>query len=319
MSTPLSQARTQFPRLAEAAVERARLTVVPRRTQKAPRVPFVSLVSLLLVTGVVGLLLFNTSMQQSSFVATSMEEQATVLAAKEESLQMQLEQLRDPQRVATRAKRMGMVPASAAFVWLSDGDRRRCPPSPPGCGSTRCPPRAQSLRPDPVIVEIERPKAVRRPRRATVPRPPRRTATTPSVATVTRPARQVQRSRSRSSPRGGRVDPGHAPAHAGPVLARTLEAPPPTRARSLAGSAASRFHPHRHGGLVFGPVAAQGTTRAYAAPGGWPETVTLPRPAARSPTATARRSRVLDGLMITANPTLTAPDAGPIATSSRAG
>jgi hypothetical protein len=85
MSTPLSQARTQFPRLAEAAVERARLTVVPRRTQKAPRVPFVSLVSLLLVTGVVGLLLFNTSMQQSSFVATSMEEQATVLAAKEES------------------------------------------------------------------------------------------------------------------------------------------------------------------------------------------------------------------------------------------
>ena len=126
MSTPLSQARTQFPRLAEAAVERARLTVVPRRTQKAPRVPFVSLVSLLLVTGVVGLLLFNTRMQQSSFVATSMEERATVLAAKEQSLQMQLEQLRDPQRVATRAKRMGMVPASSpAFIRLSDGEIAR--------------------------------------------------------------------------------------------------------------------------------------------------------------------------------------------------
>ena len=62
MSTPLSQARTQFPRLAEAAVERARLTVVPRRTQKAPRVPFVSLVSLLLVRR-------RTQLQQESHVA----------------------------------------------------------------------------------------------------------------------------------------------------------------------------------------------------------------------------------------------------------
>lgn len=121
MSTPLSQART-LPRFAEAAVERARLTVVPRRTAKAPRVPFVSLVTLLLVGGVVGLLLFNTNMQQASFVATSMEQQAAVLAGKEESLRMQLHRLRDPQHVAERARRLGMVPASSpAFIRLSDG------------------------------------------------------------------------------------------------------------------------------------------------------------------------------------------------------
>jgi hypothetical protein len=121
MSTPLSQARS-LPRFAEAAVERARLTVVPRSAQKAPRVPFVSLVSLLLVAGVAGLLLFNTNMQQASFVATSMEEQAAVLAGKEESLRMQLDRLRDPQHVAARAKKLGMVPASnPAFIRLSDG------------------------------------------------------------------------------------------------------------------------------------------------------------------------------------------------------
>ena len=129
--------------------------------------PFVSLVSLLLVTGVVGLLLFNTSMQQSSFVATSMEEQATVLAAKEESLQMQLEQLRDPQRVATRAKRMGMVPASSpAFIRLSDGEIVGKPlPAEPADGMRINPlptAKPKSLRPDPVIVEIEQPKAVRK-------------------------------------------------------------------------------------------------------------------------------------------------------------
>src|SRR5680860_1098798 len=112
MNNPLtSQARNRIPRIAEAAVERARLTVVPRRVQKAPKVPFVSLVSLLLVAGVVGLLLFNTSMQQASFTATSLEQQASVLDAKEQSLQMELDMLRDPQKVAARAKNQGMVPA----------------------------------------------------------------------------------------------------------------------------------------------------------------------------------------------------------------
>ncbi|MGH3307948.1 MAG: hypothetical protein ACRDOX_09690, partial [Nocardioides sp.] len=61
---------------AEAAVERARLTVVPRRRTRAARMPFVMLVSLVLLGGVIGLLLFNTSMQQASFAATALEEQA---------------------------------------------------------------------------------------------------------------------------------------------------------------------------------------------------------------------------------------------------
>jgi type II secretory pathway pseudopilin PulG len=122
MSALVNQARNRVPRLAEAAVERARLTVVPRRARRAARVPFVTLVSLLLVLGVAGLLLFNTSMQQASFKATAMEERAQVLDAKEQSLQLQLAHLRDPQRVAVRAQRLGMVPPSSpAFIRLSDG------------------------------------------------------------------------------------------------------------------------------------------------------------------------------------------------------
>lgn len=122
MSTPLSQVRTRAPRRSEEAVERARLTVVPRRTAKAPRVPFVSLVTLLLVGGIVGLLLFNTSMQQGSFVASSLEERAAVLAGKEETLRIQLHRLREPQHVAAEAKKLGMVPAgNPAFLRLSDG------------------------------------------------------------------------------------------------------------------------------------------------------------------------------------------------------
>ena len=48
-------------------------------------------------------------MQQASFAATALEEQATSLAAREQTLQMELERLRDPQRVADAAKRPGMV------------------------------------------------------------------------------------------------------------------------------------------------------------------------------------------------------------------
>ena len=99
----------RLPRIAAGAVERARLTVVPRRRVQAARVPFVTLVTLLLVGGVVGLLLFNTSMQQASFAATSLESQARTLNAREQSLRTDLEDLRDPQRLAEQATGMGMV------------------------------------------------------------------------------------------------------------------------------------------------------------------------------------------------------------------
>ena len=164
MSTLMSQARNRVPRFAEAAVERARLTVVPRGVQKAPKVPFVSLVSLVLVGGVIGLLLFNTNMQQLSFTATTLQSRAAVLGAQEQSLQMHLETLRDPQKVAARAKVLRMVPASSpAFIRLSDGAVLGNPSVADPLEALRISPlptrRPANLRPDPVIVKVEKTKA----------------------------------------------------------------------------------------------------------------------------------------------------------------
>jgi len=79
-------------------------------------------VSMIAVGGIVGLLLFNTSMQQASFAATSLQKQADVLLARQQTLQMQLDQLRDPQVVALKAQRMGMVlPTSPAVLDLRTG------------------------------------------------------------------------------------------------------------------------------------------------------------------------------------------------------
>ncbi len=122
MGQARAQARTRLPRFAETAVERARLTVVPRNSTPAPRAPFMVLVAVVLLGGVVGLLLFNTSMQQASIKATTLETQADDLHAVEQSLKMELDRLRDPQRVAARAVELNMVPlVNPAFLRLSDG------------------------------------------------------------------------------------------------------------------------------------------------------------------------------------------------------
>lgn len=137
MSSTAAQIRSRTSRIAEVAVERARLTVVPRRRVRASRMPFVALVSMVLLGGVVGLLLFNTSMQQASFAATALEGQATTLAAKQQSLQMELDRLRDPQRIARAATGLGMVQQAGGpgFLHLGTGQVIGAPA--PGSGENR--------------------------------------------------------------------------------------------------------------------------------------------------------------------------------------
>jgi cell division protein FtsL len=159
MSSPATQIRHRVPRIAQEAVERARLSVVPRTRTRAPKVPFVTLVSLVLVGGIVGLLLFNTSMQQASFAATALEEEATNLAAREQTLQMELDELRNPQRVATQAQQMGMVvPAAPTFLTLGGGAVEGVKtPATPEDRLNLTPPapvKPEILAPAPTIVEV---------------------------------------------------------------------------------------------------------------------------------------------------------------------
>jgi hypothetical protein len=160
MSSLLNQARGRMPRIAEAAVERARLTVVPRLApRRAGRVPFVALVSVLLIAGVAGLLWFNTSMQQVSFTATALEDKAQALEAQRQGLEMDIDGLRNPQRVAAEAKRMGMVPQSdPAFIRLGGGSVLGDPVPASAADSLRIDPlptrRPRNLAPRPVIEKV---------------------------------------------------------------------------------------------------------------------------------------------------------------------
>jgi cell division protein FtsL len=162
MSSTAPQLRSRLPRIAEAAVQRARLTVVPRpRTRpRAPRVPFVTLVSVLLLGGVVGLLLFNTSMQQASFRAAALDQQVADLTAQEEALRTDLQELSDPARIADEAQQAGMVIAGPPNVMNLgtgevSGDAQPALPAQPSNTlpiTTPGPEKPAALDPDPIII-----------------------------------------------------------------------------------------------------------------------------------------------------------------------
>jgi hypothetical protein len=117
--------KTTYRRLAwlePAALQRARLTVVPRRRVQASRFPFVTLVSLMLLGGVIGLLCFNTSLQEAAFTEARLEKQATSLAAQQQALESDIQDLRNPQHVAAAAEKQGMVIAgSPAMLHVDTG------------------------------------------------------------------------------------------------------------------------------------------------------------------------------------------------------
>jgi hypothetical protein len=77
---------------------------------------------LLLVGGLMGLLMLNTSMAEGSFALHRLQATSGELTDTEEALTAAIDAQRAPANLAARAARLGMVPAdSAAFLRLSDG------------------------------------------------------------------------------------------------------------------------------------------------------------------------------------------------------
>lgn len=180
-----SAARARFPRTARAAVERARLSVVPVRRSRAPRMPFAVLVFLILGAGVVGLLMFNTHMQQQSFYATSLQTRSDDLVARQQALDMELDRLRDPQRLAREGRKLGMVaPSVPAFIRLGDGTILGVPTaaSPDDFVAVKPPAPAKpaALEPEPLVIKVQPKPTPANPGNATNPT----TSSTPGSGTA---------------------------------------------------------------------------------------------------------------------------------------
>lgn len=104
------------------APTRPALQVVQAPVVQRGRAAAAVLAMLLLAAGLVTLLLINTGLAQGSFRLDALQNTSDVLSDRQQALTEDIEAQAAPQRLAARARSMGMVPSeSEAFIRLSDG------------------------------------------------------------------------------------------------------------------------------------------------------------------------------------------------------
>lgn len=89
---------------------RTPLTVVPVPRTRPPRAPFIAVIALLMVGGLLGLLALNTMLAQDAFAAHELQTQSKALADREQELLEQVEAMQAPAALAAEAQALGMVP-----------------------------------------------------------------------------------------------------------------------------------------------------------------------------------------------------------------
>jgi hypothetical protein len=101
---------------------RPRLVLVSQRRPTAGRLPFLIVIGLLLVGGLVGVLLLHTVAAQDAFRATALQQRLATLTDQEQRLSTVIETDSAPQALRARAAALGMVPTTVGkFHRMHDG------------------------------------------------------------------------------------------------------------------------------------------------------------------------------------------------------
>ncbi|MET7932197.1 septum formation initiator family protein [Streptomyces sp. NPDC005322] len=93
----------------------------------ARRAPFVLLVVVVLGSGLIALLLLNSSLNQGSFELGKLEKQTDELTDERQALQQDVDQLSAPGALERRARELGMVPGGSPAFLNPDGTVRGVP------------------------------------------------------------------------------------------------------------------------------------------------------------------------------------------------
>ena len=106
----------------------ARLRVAPPAPVAAPRAPFVALVLVLVLAGVVGILVLNTKIAENAFVLDHLHKKQSTLDQNEQQLTSDIANNESPVNLAARATQLGLVPSrTPAFLLLPDGTKLEMP------------------------------------------------------------------------------------------------------------------------------------------------------------------------------------------------
>jgi hypothetical protein len=117
----------------------ASLRLVPTPGRRAPRAAFVALVVAILGTGLIGMLVLTTSMQQSAFALFDAQAEISDLRQERQTLAAELAAREAPASLAKAATLAGMVPNDTpAFLDLDAGAiRGELVPAPARPGGSR--------------------------------------------------------------------------------------------------------------------------------------------------------------------------------------
>jgi hypothetical protein len=104
-----------------------RLLPAARRAGTARRTPFVVLVVVLLASGLIGLLVLNSAVNQGSFQLTKLQHDTDRLTDEQQELQQDVDRFSDPRELSRRAEKLGMVPGGNPAFLTPDGRLRGIP------------------------------------------------------------------------------------------------------------------------------------------------------------------------------------------------
>ncbi len=106
----------------KAGSSRPTLRAVRSSSRPLARAPFLILLGVILVAGMVGVLILNTSLQNQAFEVRDLQRQAAELGYERAALDAELDAVSSPESLAKKASRLGMRPNPyAAFVDLGSG------------------------------------------------------------------------------------------------------------------------------------------------------------------------------------------------------
>lgn len=100
-----------------------RLAVAPPPPVPVPRTPFVMLILLVVVGGVVGILLLNTKVNENAFILHDLRQEQELLDQRQQRLEEQIARAHSPAQLVPAAHRLGLVRADElAYLRLPSGE-----------------------------------------------------------------------------------------------------------------------------------------------------------------------------------------------------
>ncbi|RZU77213.1 hypothetical protein EV384_5928 [Micromonospora kangleipakensis] len=99
-----------------------RLRVAPPPPVSVPRAPFVGLILVLVVGGVLGILLVNTKINENAFKLEKLQQQQAKLDVDQQQLEKEIAEQKAPGNLTANARKLGLVESGEpAYIRLPDG------------------------------------------------------------------------------------------------------------------------------------------------------------------------------------------------------